>query len=299
MQSLWMLAASLLFALMAACSKLGAADFGTMELVFYRSVFGTAVIGLWVLSKGFTVRTPLILSHIKRSFLGTFGLTIWFYAIAHLPLGTAMTLNYTSPLYMAAFVAFMTMRRHEGQSWGLLASVAAGFLGITLVLQPEVRGGDELPALVGLASGFFAAWAYLQVKELSAMHEPEWRIVFYFTVFGTLFGLVGSYVVGDGMHMPDLMGWLGILGMGACATLGQICTTRSYAYGNMLLSSCLGFSAIPISAVISFFLFGETVSAVALVGMSLIIASGMTASVTTKRAEAAQAAKKKAEAAGA
>ena len=153
MQSLWMLAASLLFALMAACSKLGAADFGTMELVFYRSVFGTAVIGLWVLSKGFTVRTPLILSHIKRSFLGTFGLTIWFYAIAHLPLGTAMTLNYTSPLYMAAFVAFMTMRRHEGQSWGLLASVAAGFLGITLVLQPEVRGGDELPALVGLASG--------------------------------------------------------------------------------------------------------------------------------------------------
>lgn len=173
MQSLWMLAASLLFALMAACSKLGAANFGTMELVFYRSVFGTAVIGLWVLSKGFTVRTPLILSHIKRSFLGTFGLTIWFYAIAHLPLGTAMTLNYTSPLYMAAFVAFMTMRRHEGQSWGLLASVAAGFLGITLVLQPEVRGGDELPALVGLASGFFAAWAYLQVKELSAMHEPE------------------------------------------------------------------------------------------------------------------------------
>ena len=73
--------------------------------------------------------------------------------------------------------------------------------------------------------------------------------------------------------------------MGLCATLGQICTTRSYAYGNMLLSSCLGFSAIPFSALISYFLFGEAQSVVALVGMSLIIAAGMTASVSTKRAE--------------
>ena len=167
------------------------------------------------------------------------------------------------------------------------------------MLQPSFHSEDLIPALVCLSVSLVDLLVYWQMKELGDLNEPSWRIVFYFTVFGTLFGLVGSYVAGDGMHMPDLMGWLGILGMGACATLGQICTTRSYAYGNMLLSSCLGFSAIPISAVISFFLFGETVSAVALVGMSLIIASGMTASVTTKRAEAAQAAKKKAEAAGA
>ena len=59
----------------------------------------------------------------------------------------------------------------------------------------------------------------------------------------------------------------------------------------MLLSSCLGFSAIPISALISFLLFDETVTTTALAGMSLIIAAGMTASVTTKREEAAQKAK--------
>lgn len=282
MQSLWMLAASLLFALMAACSKLGAADFGTMELVFYRSVFGTAVIGLWVLSKGFTVRTPLILSHIKRSFLGTFGLTIWFYAIAHLPLGTAMTLNYTSPLYMAAFVAFMTMRRHEGQSWGLLASVAAGFLGITLVLQPEVRGGDELPALVGLASGFFAAWAYLQVKELSAMHEPEWRIVFYFTLFGSVWGAAGQMLMG-GFSPITWENAPAIFGMGFTGTLAQLCMTRAWGVGNLLLTSTLQYSAIVFAAILGLIIFGEPITILSALGIAVIIVAGVSATLLTKR----------------
>lgn len=282
MQSLWMLAASLLFALMAACSKLGAADFGTMELVFYRSVFGTAVIGLWVLSKGFTVRTPLILSHIKRSFLGTFGLTIWFYAIAHLPLGTAMTLNYTSPLYMAAFVAFMTMRRHEGQSWGLLANVAAGFLGITLVLQPEVRGGDELPALVGLASGFFAAWAYLQVKELSAMHEPEWRIVFYFTLFGSVWGAAGQMLMG-GFSPITWENAPAIFGMGLTGTLAQLCMTRAWGAGNLLLTSTLQYSAIVFAAILGLIIFGEPITILSALGIAVIIVAGVSATLLTKR----------------
>ena len=141
--------------------------------------------------------------------------------------------------------------------------------------------------MVGLCSGFFSALAYFQIKQLSAMREPEWRIVFYFTLFGTVSGLVGSYIFEGGLHMPSTTGIIGILGMGVCATLGQICTTKSYAYGNMLLSSCLGFSAIPFSALISYFCFGEAASTIALAGMSLIIVSGMTASVTTKRAEAA------------
>lgn len=88
------------------------------------------------------------------------------------------------------------------------------------------------------------------------------------------------------MHMPTWNSLLAILGMGACATLGQICTTRSYAYGNMLLSSCLGFSAIPFSAVISMILFGESVTVTTLAGMSLIIAAGVAATITTKRSEA-------------
>ena len=194
-KSLWMLVASLLFALMAAFARMGASDFSALELVFYRSAFGAAVIALWVWAQGFTLRTPLVRAHFMRSFLGTFALTIWFYAISKLPLGTAMTLNYTSPLYMALIVIFLAVKNGESFSRASAAAVVLGFFGVTLVLKPELSPGQTFPALVGLTSGFFAALAYFQIRQLSRMQEPEWRIVFYFTLFGTIAGLIACYVV--------------------------------------------------------------------------------------------------------
>ena len=174
-KSLWMLVASLLFALMAAFARMGASDFSALELVFYRSAFGAAVIALWVWAQGFTLRTPLVRAHFMRSFLGTFALTIWFYAISKLPLGTAMTLNYTSPLYMALIVIFLAVKNGESFSRASAAAVVLGFFGVTLVLKPELSPGQTFPALVGLTSGFFAALAYFQIRQLSRMQEPERR----------------------------------------------------------------------------------------------------------------------------
>ena len=76
--------------------------------------------------------------------------------------------------------------------------------------------------------------------------------------------------------------------MGLFGTLGQICSTRSYAYGNMLLSSCLGFSAVPFSVIFGVTLFDDSVDMLALVGTALILVAGMAAAVATKRMEARQ-----------
>lgn len=109
---------------------------------------------------------------------------------------------------------------------------------------------------------------------------------FYFTCFGTCFGLIGAYLLEDGLHIPSPEAALAVLAMGAFATLGQIATTRSYAYGNMLLSSCLGFSAIPFAAIISWLLFDEPSTLMSICGMLLITTAGIGATIITKRAEA-------------
>lgn len=154
------------------------------------------------------------------------------------------------------------------------------------MLQPSFEADELVPALVCLSVSLIDLFVYRQMKELGRLREPSWRIVFYFTVFGTLTGLIGAFAAEGGLHMPDARGAAGILGMGLFATLGQICSTRSYAYGNMLLSSCLGFSAIPISAAIGFLCFSESVTPAGLAGMALILAAGLAATVTTKKAEA-------------
>lgn len=295
MQSLWMLAAAAFFAVMAACTKLGAGDFGTFELVFYRGLFGAAVIALWTAFTGRTVRTPVLGAHIKRSFLGTLALTIWFFAIAHLPLGTSMTLNYTSPLYMAMIVTAAAVRRGAPLQPKLLAAVALGFIGIVLVLRPEIRSGDEVPALVGLTAGLLSALAYYQVKQLAVMHEPEWRIVFYFSLFGAAWGLAGQLLLG-GLSPVSWENIPALLGLGASAVTAQICMTRAWGAGNMLLTSALQFSAIVFAAFIGLICFGEPITLQSAIGIAVIIAAGVSATLLTKRAQARGKAEEKAEA---
>ncbi len=285
MQSLWMLAASFLFSLMAAFTKLGANDFGTFELVFYRSLFGVAFLASWTAFKGKTLRTPFFWPHIKRSFFGTFALTIWFLAIAYLPLGTSMTLNYTSPLYMAGILTIIALRRKKPIHAGMLLAVAAGFLGIVLVLQPEIRAGDEAPALIGLTAGFFSALAYLQVKQLANLKEPDWRIVFYFTLFGTVWGFAGALFT-TGLTPLTFANIPALLGIGASATGAQLCMTRAWSAGNMLLNNAFQFSAIVFAAFIGFFFFGEPLAPSAMIGIAIIIAAGVGASVLTKKQSA-------------
>ena len=285
-QSFWMLAASLLFAMMAAFARMGASDFSSLELVFYRSAFGAAVIGLWVMQRGFTVRTPLVKAHFMRSFLGTFALTIWFFAIARLPLGTAMTLNYTSPLYMALIVIVLALRRGETFSKASAAAVVLGFLGVTLVLKPELTPEQMIPALVGLTSGFFAALAYFQIRELSRMQEPEWRIVFYFTVFGTVWGLGGQLLLEGGMTPVTWDNVPALIGMAVTATGAQLAMTRAWGASNTLLTAVFQYSAIVFAALFGTWFFDEPIGLASAAGIALILTAGVWAALISRRSQA-------------
>ena len=293
-QSLWALGAAALFSLMAVFVKLCSGHFGSLELVFYRSLIGVVSILIFVNSRGLSLKTEHLGGHIVRSVLGTCTVALWFFTISQMPLGTNMTLIYTTPLFMAVNFIILAAMRHEKAPWGIIVAIIFGFIGVTTVLQPSFEAGYLVPALICLGIAFIDLIVYWQIKQLGELKEPSWRIVFYFTTFGTVFGLLGSFVIEDGMHMPTLESSAYLVGMGICATLAQICTTRSYAYGNMLLSSCLGFSAIPFSACMSFIFFAEYISWNGLIGMIMIVIAGIFATIYTKKTEAQAKADKKA-----
>lgn len=285
-KSFWMLLASLLFAMMAAFARMGAADFSSLELVFYRSLFGVIVIWAWVAYQGQTVKTPLMRAHLMRSFLGTFALTIWFYAIARLPLGTAMTLNYTSPLYMALIVIVLAVRHGETFNRASAAAVVLGFLGVTLVLKPELQPGQMAPALIGLTSGFFAALAYFQVRELTRMNEPEWRIVFYFTLFGTVWGLVGHLCLTGSMTLVTLDNVPALIGMAVTATGAQLAMTRAWGSDNTLLTAVFQYSAIVFAACFGAWFFDEPIGLLSAIGIALIMIAGVWAALMSRKKKA-------------
>ena len=285
MQSFWAILAAAAFSMMAVFVKLCSGHFSFYELVFYRSLLGVITIGFFIVSHGYSIRTKMVGGHVARSILGTLSIFLWFFTLGSMPLGTNMTLIYTTPLFMAVNFILLALMRHQKAPWGVVAAILVGFFGVTIVLQPSFDAGYLIPSLICLSVAFIDLITYWQIKELGVMKEPNWRIVFYFTLTGTVTGLISALTLGGGMTMPDTQSGLYLLGMGLCATLGQYSSTRSYANGNMLLSSCLGFSAIPISALLGWIMFSEAQGSKALLGMALIVASGVIATLYTKRTE--------------
>lgn len=287
LQSLWMLVAAFFFASMSALVKFTTAlgEAGTFEIVFYRSFIGLVFIYCLMLFAGLSIRTNYLYGHFKRSILGTISFTMWFASMGHLPLGTSTTLNYTAPLFIAAYTIACALYRKQRAPWLLGLSIAIGFAGVCLILQPSVNG-EELPwAGLGLTAGAMGPVIFFQIKQLGRLHEPANRIVFYFSLVGTIWGFAGMLFLEGGLSFHTLPTWLGLLGVGVSAVLAQLSLTRAYAYGNMMLSACLQFATIPIAEIISVFIFKDKLPTSALIGMVLILIAGCAASVITKSME--------------
>lgn len=286
MQALWMLLAALLFATMGVCIKFASAWFSSFEIVFYRGLIGLAFMAVVMRWRGVSIATPVPMMHFWRSVVGTTALTTWFVSIAMLPLATAMTLNYMSSVWIAAFLvggALLMQKQGEvlREQGPLILTVLAGFGGVALMLRPTMADGQLFGGLLGLVSGVFSALAYLQVSALSKAGEPESRTVFFFSAGATLVGAVGMAV--DGPHAWDDSHALWLVPIGLLAVLGQLCMTRAYASGATLLVANLQYMGIVFAGVYSVVIFDDRLPLVGWAGMALIIASGILATLLRNR----------------
>ena len=286
MQALWMVLAAFLFASMGVCVKLGSAYFSPAELVFYRGLIGMGL--LWGIARatGVPLRTRYPGMHAWRSTIGVASLGAWFYAIAHLPLATAMTLNYMSGVWVAAFLIGGTLLlgriadiRRQGP---LVLAVMAGFSGVVMMLRPTLDQNQLFAGLIGLLSGLMSALAYIQVAALGRVGEPEARTVFYFSLGAALTGGVGMLFFD--MHPLNTVQALWLLPVGILAALGQLCMTRAYTRGATMVVANLQYSGIIFAALFGVLLFGDQMAPIGWLGMATIIVSGMTATFLRARA---------------
>ncbi len=265
-----MLAAGLLFACMGVFVKLGGAHFSSSELVFYRSFFGLLVV-IAVLRHR---RTPLATSHWRghlwRGLSGTVAMMLFFYCIAHLPLATAITLNYTSSLFLTALTLVVFKDRFH---LPLTASLTLGFVGVILLLHPTLERDQLVSGLLGLASGFLAGVALLNVRQLGLKGEPADRVVFYFNVVATLFSAI--WMAQGEIHRPTPPELALLLAIGASGTFAQLAMTRAYRIGQTQVMSSLSYSTIAFASLFGLLLWQEALPLEGWLGIALIIASGM------------------------
>lgn len=276
MKSAWMLVAAALFGVMGALVKIAAADFSSAELVFYRSVFGLVAIYFIILLRTRSWTSVLATvhwrAHIHRALAGFAALVLFFYALAHLPLPTAVTLNYTAPLFLALMTTLWFRERHA-RTLGL--SIILGFVGVIVLLRPGMADQDGWAMWMGLASGLLAAVAYLNVRALGRLGEPEWRVVFYFALISSLGA--AAWMAWRGTRWPSPMQLPLLMAIGATATLAQLAMTRAYRLGNTLVVGSFAYATVGFSALYGSLLLHERLTGQSWGGIGLIVAAGLLA----------------------
>jgi len=278
-----MVAASFLFACMGVCVKLGSEVFSSGELVFARGAIATLLLGAYVLVRRLPLATPLWRLHFTRGLAGFVSLVAYFYAIGMIPLAAAVTLNYTSPLFLALLLAFWTREPVRG---GLYGALALGFAGIVLLLQPTLAREQWLGGVLGLASGVISSVAYLNVRRLGEVGEPEWRTVFYFSLFSMLGGLPWLAFSGP-LHTVDARGWGLLFGVGAFGAAAQLCMTAAYKRGKTLATASFAYTTVVFSSLFGVLLWDETLSLPAWIGIAVVVAGGVAATACSRGAPAA------------
>lgn len=285
MQALWMVLASLFFSSMSVCVKFAATHFNTFELVTYRGAIGTLIMAVLCQRKGISLKTPVPRMHIYRSFVGVVSLTAWFYAIAKLPLATAMTLNYMSGVWVATFLVGSTIWvgsfQNISRQMPVALTVLVGFAGVVMTLRPTFEQNQMLAGLIGVASGMIAAMAYLQVAALGKVGEPVERTVFYFSLGAAVSGGISMLFFGTNEWQWPSALWL--LPIGILAALGQWCMTQAYTDGATMVVANLQYAGIVFSALFGLFLFGDQIPFIGWAGMFLIVLSGIAATALRDR----------------
>ena len=271
MQSLWMIAASFLFACMGVCVKFAAQTHSAVEITFYRSFISLILMFGLVSLNGVSLATAHWRWQITRGTVGFIALFSYFYAITLLPLATAVTLNYTSAIFLALYLGFAGMQLRKG----IMGALVLGLVGVVLLLKPTMNADQLVGGLIGLGSGIMAGMAYFSVRELGARGEPEMRTVFYFSLVSSVGA--GAWLLFSDIHAVDLRSGLLLLGVASFATVAQLAMTRAYTRGKTLMSAALAYSTVIFSSLFGMAFWGEVLDASAWAAIALIILSGIAA----------------------
>jgi drug/metabolite transporter (DMT)-like permease len=248
--------------------RIVSADLPNAMVVFFRNALGLLVLLAWVPGiRAAGLATRRLPDHLVRSIAGLLAMYCFFYAIAHMSLADAMSLNYSMPLFLPFIESAWLKERVPRRVWG---GLAIGFLGVLLILKPGTDLFRPL-ALIAVGGALLAALAQVGIRRLTAT-EPPARIVFYFGLVGTL---VSAGPLGATWRTPAPRLWILLIGIGVLATTAQLLMTEAFGLAPAAQVGPFIYAAVPFSAALDLVVWRRPPDVVSMLGAALIIAAGV------------------------
>jgi len=277
----YMLFASLLFAFMGALAKDLSTNMSSVEVVFFRNVFGVFIILYSIYKKPLTQKggKPFLLFF--RGMIGFLSLLMFFYIISKISLAEAMTFSKTSTIFTAVFAYLFVKEKLGFRGW---VGIFVGFIGILFITGFD---GSQLEKTdwLGILTGVGAGLAYTSIRDLRKYYDSR-SIVLSFMGLGTIGPIIlmamAPYYSGDTFDfmiapfvMPKQDEWIIILLLGIVATFAQIYMTKAYSSAKAGIIGTISYSNIVFSIILGIILGDSFPDIWILLGIMLIVISGL------------------------
>ena len=268
--------ASLAFSVMVLGVKMATATLPALEVVFFRSLLGSLMIGWLIIQKKDSFfgkrgeRRLLVL----RGVSGFLALTLHFYTLSILPVGMAVILNYTGPIFVAILA---TCFLGERPSPFLLLMILISFSGVYLLIRPEFRTdpSENMAIFLAILSGFLAAVAVMTIRAVGHRESPL-TVIFSFTSIST----VGSLLyLPFGFKWPPAREWFAIFLVAGGSFYGQLWMTLSYRRAPASLISPFAYLTPLVAFFAGLVFWRETLTPRNLLGVALVILGGILISI--------------------
>lgn len=261
-----MFGSAMAFGLMAIAIRYATRYVPTQEVAFFRNAFGLLTLLPVLLRPGHgSLRTQQLPRYFLRSAIGLASMLCGFWAIGHLPLSQAISLSYSTPLFLTIAAVLWLGEKVRIRRW---AAVIAGFIGVLVIVRPGSHG-FEAASLIAVLAALLSALVAIQIKQLTRIDGPD-TVVFYTYVFWVPLSLIPALFV---WVWPAGIAWLWLLLTGVMGTAGQLLWTRALKLGEVSALTPISFTQLPLVVVMGWLLFGETLDRWTVLGALIILGS--------------------------
>lgn len=269
------------FALVDALAKSVALAYPANEVTFFRMLFGLVpAVAVCLRGKplGERLRQMDVRGQTLRALtlLGASGL--FFAGLPYMPLSEAVAIVYSETLLVIVLAPLLLKETLKPRD---AIAAAVGFIGVLFVVRPDGAHSSWLGPVLLMSSAFFGALSIIQIKRIRATDDSG-TTVLYFTVIGTL--VTGASLL-LAWRTPSLEALVTMALLGAFATAGQLLMTMAFREADAGALAPYNYTSIVWAALFAYVVWGETIGAMALVGIALIVGSSIAVAMRGKQAE--------------
>ena len=265
---IWMLLASLNFAILNTLVKYLSTDFHLSQIIFFRSIFAVLFLLPWIISSGLgSLKINSLKLQIVRCILAVLAMYLWFYSISKIPLAEATAINFTAPIFGAIFAIFLLNEKIRHRR---LIAIFASLVGALIIIRPGIIHLNVF-ILTTLIASILMGLASVYIKKITLVDHPN-AVVFYMPLVLSMVSLIPCIIF---WKTPSLSSYLLLISTGLAAFLAHVCVTKAFSASDATFVLIFDYLRLPITAALAFLIFDETTNFWIWIGGLIIFSSSI------------------------